>query len=439
MTTLLNKLVRGRGWTYGSFAAAYERAAAEVSRSLGDSHVASATVSEATFRRWTSGRLAGTPQWPAPAVLEHLLGHPASALLAAPDPTEAPGALASTISESELQMTAQDAAGHASDAAAQAVSDLTIDQIEDDTKALARSYHARTPGEVYERGTELMKAARSLLDRTQRTRQRSRLFLVSGQIAAILASVSFDLGSLTSAVQLARTAALYGEVVEDGPLQAYAGGALAYLAYWDGRPADALRFVRQAQQREGLGDTARTRLATIEARAHAHLGDPQSTIRTIDSLDGGRGETDALHDGIAGEFGMPADRVSMSHATSYLVAKEFSRAELAAEEALRIVASVPKAQRSRATMAKARVELSRVRLFRSDLDGAAEALAPVLALETRWRTAGLLERITALRAELARAQLSDAVVARDLGTRIEDYTAMPAGQVIAPASRLALG
>ncbi|TDC78283.1 hypothetical protein E1283_05425 [Streptomyces hainanensis] len=438
--TLLQVLVRQLRWSYDRFRRAYEQGAREVATMRGDPHIASATVAEPTFRRWTSGSIRTLPNEPAPTILEHIFRKPAGELLAAPREDAVPLPGASAINESEITMTARNAAEHAGEAASWALPDMTIDQIEDDVRRLARTYLATAPAESYRRGAELLQLARTMLDRTQRLRQRERLYLQAGATAAVMASASFDLGSLPSAVQLARTAALYGEVIDHGPLQAYAHGALAYLAYWDGRPAEAVRLVTIGQNFGGLGDTATTRLATIRARAHAHLADPESAEHAIASLDSpAMGRRDDLHDDIGGEFGMPPARAAMSNATTWILLRDGTGAQAAAERALELIEARPTAEQP-ALRGKAAVDLARARMLQRDLEGAAEAVEPVFALEADWRTMGVLERMAGLRHDLIRSSLADASAAKALGERVEEFTATSsASRSLASTGPLALG
>jgi hypothetical protein len=417
--TLLHALVRERGWTYAQFRAAYE----ETAQTLGWN----VTVEEQTFRRWTSGRVAGTPNRPAPQVLETLFGCSAETLLqtpAAPRTTSrpAPGP-GSALTNKDLMMTAHDAASHAGDAASQTVPDITLDQLDDDVVALAQAYGRTPPAAGFARARALLKVAQALLDRTQIPRQRTRAYLAAGQAAALLSAAAFDLGSLPTAVQLARTTALYGQVIEHGPLQAYAHGSLALMAYWGGRPTDAVRLIHTAQSFAGLGDTARTRLDVIDARAHAHAGTPglaHTAIERIATRTGGA--RDDLHDGVGGEFGFPPERVAMSNATTLLLLRDAPGAEAAAEHALAL-ATDPQAGPRVPVATQAAIDLARARLMRGELDGAAEALEPAFGVPAEWRIAGALERMAGVRTELSRAQYAGVRTARDLEERIEYFSA----------------
>jgi hypothetical protein len=423
--TVLQILIRQRGWTYSVFARTYERAAAELAGRESDTRIARAAVSEPTFRRWTSGRVKSLPAWPAPQILQLMFQRPCEELLSAPGitwekPSTELSAASPVISESELAMTAREAAGHAFDAASQQLPDLTIDQLADDVRELAQGY-PRTPVlDTWQRGAELLKLSQTMLDRTQRARQRSILYFEAGQAAAIMATAAFHLGSLPTAVQLARTASLYGEVIDHHPLQAFAAGQLAYLAYWGGRPREAVRLAAGARRHTDIGDMGRTRLAVIAARAHAHCGDHAAAVDRLQTVHTD-GATDDLHDDVAGEFAMPPARAAMSHSTTYLLLHDAEGAQRTATAALDAMPPELVTQR-----AQAGTDLARARLMADDVEGAAQAAAEALRLEPPWRTSSVMQRMTALRHDLTEPRLHAARNARELGQHIEDFTASTA-------------
>ncbi|MFJ6609098.1 hypothetical protein ACIQPT_02375 [Streptomyces sp. NPDC091289] len=436
--TLLQAVVRERGWTYEGFRRAYEDSAQALAAAAGMPY-STATVEEQTFRRWTSGRMKGLPNSPAPQVLEHMFGYTARLLLGPPTepPLEMSQNYATALNESELAMTARDAAAHAGDAASLSVADMTLDQLDDDVVVLARDYARTSPTEVYRRAKELLGIARSVLERTQVPRQRTRAYLAAGQSAALLSAISFDLGSLSSAVSLSRTAALYGQVIEHGPLQAYAHGALAFLAYWGGRPSEAARLVHTAQQFGGLGDAALTRLFVIEARAYGHLGNLVAAEAAVrNALEQSSGRRDELHDDIGGEFGFPSDRVAMSNATTYLLLRDADGAEEAAESALLLLSAKPEDQRPLLISTQASVDLARARLLRGELDGVHAALDPAFSVPTEWRGAGALERMAAVRSGLCHPDFIGSAEARTLGDRVEEYCAAATAHRLGAATPL---
>lgn len=443
VATLLRQIVDERGWTYADFNDAYRIAAAWLYERATDPDLRNllrgAEVAEMTYRRWTAGRVL-TPARPAPQVLEHMFpGFTLRQLMSAPPDDSGRARPTQVIDESELQMTARDAAAHAGDAASQAVPDISIDQLEEDVVVLAQTYGRTPPFEVYRRAKELLAIAQEMLDRTQIPRQRGRAYLAAGQSAAILAAGCFDLGALGPSAQLARTAALYGQVIEHGPLQAFAHGALALRAYWEGRPSEAVRLVHTAQRFTGLGDTAVTRLAVIEARAYGHLGNGAAATEAIRaSLEVGTGRRDELHDDVGGEFGFPLDRVAMSNATTFLLLRNAEGAEESADQALTLLKAKPADQRPMLITSQAAVDLAHARLMRRELDGAIESLEPVFLVPTEWRGAGVLERIGSVRAELTHPDFQNSPEAAALGERIEDFCRIAAPAQLGAAPRLSI-
>ncbi|WP_406172380.1 DNA-binding protein [Streptomyces sp. NBC_00996] len=428
--TLLKVLVDQRRWRYVDFERAFRRAAAQVltegSRNL--------TVSEAQFRRWTAGRVQTLPGPEACTVLEHMFGVDAAALFEAP-PSVAPAPKFNL--EDEILMTARDAQSEAAEAAAASISDTTLDQLRDDVATLARAYSRTAPFDVFQRARELREEAETQRGRTQVPAQSQDLLIVAGQACALLATAAFDLGSLDGAKRLCRSAALYGETARFDPLRAFAGGTLAYIAYFSNQPAEAARLARQAQMFTGLGDLARRRLAAIEARAFGYLGDAASAQRALDASQAdGQGATDDLHDGVAGEFGFTAERLAMSNSSTCLLLGDGDQAAAAATRALELAAQRPAALRSARVIGGAGADLAAARLLRGDLDGAAEALEQVWVVPRDQRATGLLTRTARVRRALTGEPFRGAQLAGELGERIEDFTRLSAQHQLGTGSGL---
>ncbi|MGP3769749.1 hypothetical protein ACTWJ8_02860 [Streptomyces sp. SDT5-1] len=432
---LLHAFVLARSLTYSEGAKEYRRTGQQIGDELDDDSYRTADVSEPTWRRWTSGQQRRAPNPPAPRILERMFGHPVTELLG----PARPAALfpQSPLDESDIAMTARDAAAHAGQAASAHISEMTIDQIEDDVRTLAVAYETTDPVTAFRRTENLLLDIQDKLERTQRPRQQERLYLAAGMASALLSVASFDLAVLGPAVQFARTSAMYGQTIEHGPLQAYAHGVLAYLAYWDGRPTAALRHVRIAEGFAGVGDVGRIRLASVEARAHAHLGRRRDAERAVQAaLEPAADLRDDLHDEVGGEFAFGPARAAMSHASTYLILNDAQRAEASAAHALQLLTNDPHADRP--VQMQVTVDLARARLLRGELDGADEALAPVFDTAVEWRTIGLVDRVARLRAEMARPNLASSTMAGSLGEQIEGFVARAAARPL-PASRLAIG
>jgi hypothetical protein len=420
--TLLKVLVEQRRWRYRDFLAAFQQAANELHRQGAGTR--NLSVSEAQFRRWTAGKVSTLPAPEACQVLEFLFGVPAAQLFG-PPPSAALSAQPSPTFdlEEEIAVTARDAQEQAGAAAAESVSDTTLDQLRDDVTALARRYGQTSPFDAFRTAKLLREQAEHLRDRTQVPAQQQDLLIIAGEACALLATAAFDLGSLDNAARLTRSAALYGETARFEPLRAFAGGVLAYISYFSGRPSDAVRFARAARGFGGVGDVARRRLSAIEARAFGHLGDRPSAQRALrSSQEEGRGEIDELHDTIGGEFSFSEERLAMSNASTSLLLADGPAAEEFAERALHLISTRPAARRSAQVVGGAASDLAIARLLRGDLSGAEDALQALWEVPREQRATGLLERTGILRRALTAPRYQGAQLAIELGNRLEDFS-----------------
>ncbi|MGW0670717.1 DNA-binding protein [Streptomyces sp. NPDC002746] len=425
--TLLKELVKQKRWSYRDFVRAFEGAADRIgARGL--------TISEVTFRRWTAGKMRRLPNADACRALEAMFGVPAADLFKASSSEVSPPTL---DLEAEIEMTARDAQNQAGEAASASISDTVVEQLRDDVHALARKYHTRPPFEILCAARDLREQAEHCRSRTQVPVQQQDLLILAGQTCAILATAAFDLGSLDNATRLARSAALYGETARFDPLRGFAGGTLAYIAYFSGRPSEAARLARQAAMLPGLGDVAHRRLAAIEARAYAHLGDTRSAQRALTlSTEGGNGVEDDLHDHVGGEFGFSAERLEMSNGTTCLLLGDGQNAEAAAQRALDLVTAKVLTARSLAIVGGAAADLAAARLIRDDLDGASEALTKVLEVPSDQRATGLLLRARQVRRSLTGARYQHTPLAGEMGEQLEDFVRVAQHQSSSSAGAL---
>ncbi|MEW2165069.1 DNA-binding protein [Streptomyces sp. NPDC007084] len=306
--------------------------------------------------------------------------------------------------------------------AAASISDTTLDQLRDDAAALARTYNNRPAYDVFRVARALREQAEQQRDRTQVPSQRQELLIVAGQACALLSAACFDLGSLDAGVRLARAAALYGESARFEPLRAFAGGTLAYIAYFTGLPAQGVRHAQRAQLLPGVGDVGLRRLRAIEARAFAHLGDRASARRALRaSQTEPTGALDDLHDGVGGEFGFTPERLAMSNGSTALLLGDGEQAEASARQALALVTERPESRRSAPVFGGAAANLAMARLLNGDLDGAADVLETVWTIPPDQRVTGLLARAADVRRALAHEHFQGSPLARELGERVEDF------------------
>ncbi|RSS94247.1 hypothetical protein EF903_06830 [Streptomyces sp. WAC05292] len=442
--TVLFQLVSARGIrSYRPFSEEYSRAAAELRR---DGHEVAPPPGPRHFERLLIvGGVKTAPYRPTARVLELMFERSVKELLSsAAEDSAGQHTSNRTLSpplptESELLMTARDAAEHSGDAAALRVDELTLDQLHDDLNRLSREYGCKAPAEVFHEANGLLKHAQLTIDRTRSPEQHTRLYYAAGQASALLAAVSFDLGAMAPATSFARTAAQYGKTIDHGPLQAYAYGMLSFMAFWDGRPTESVRLAHIAQRFGGLGSTARRRLFAIEARAHGHLRDDAEARRCILAAVEETGSSrDELHDDIGGEFAFDAARTAMSNATTSLLLRDGAGAEEFATTALALLGNRPTAEVPIVVSGPAAIDLARARLMRNEVEGAREALASVFEVPAGHRASGMMERLTAARLELTRREFRGAPAAVALADQIEEFTALSPARRLGGQSALAI-
>jgi hypothetical protein len=418
--TLLALLAEQKGLTpHPDFARAFQHTARRLAAETRDSRIASERVDP---RRWHRLRNGGqqTVYGPAGLILAKMFGRPLRDLLAPPTGLDAQAA-STVIDESELIMMAHEASGRAGDYASRRVPEASLEQLQDDVLRLASAYSSTSPVDTYREARRLNTQVSELLDRTRFPTQERDLHFAAGLITALLSQVCFDLGSRQAAAELARTARMHGEVIGHGPLQAYADCTLALLAYWEGQPTEAVCLVRRAEQYQ-LGGTGTARRASIAARAHAHLGDPEQTRLALEAAaDADRDQHDDVHDGVGGEFGFSEPRRLMSAGSALLQLGEPTQAQEASSGALDLVLAQP-VQQPPKLLGEAAADQAMARLMLRDLDGAAQSLEMVLQVPGERRVDGLVQRVYPIRAALSRAPYRGAAHAKTLAEQLEAFT-----------------
>ncbi|MFF1640637.1 DNA-binding protein [Streptomyces sp. NPDC058246] len=397
------------------------------------------TCGETQFRRWTGGKLVKLPGPESCRILEAIWPeHTAEQLFGLP-PEDDPQAPAFDLEE-RVRMTAREAHDGADATATASISDNTIDELRDQVVILARRYHGLPAGKAYEEADRLRQEVERQRDRTQVPVQQQALMVLNGQTAALLAVAAFDLGYFPSARTLARAAAVYGESSRFTPLQAFADGTLAYIAYHTGNTTEAVTKANRALSHGGLGNVAQSRLHAILARAYAHLGDVTSTQQAIrHSQDSDHDLRDELHDTVGGEFGFSPERLAMSNSTTALLIGDSAQAEAAARRALALLGEKPQDEQSAHVRAGAAADLAHARLLADDVDGAAEALAPVWDVPADQRKTGIVVRAARIGRHLSRPPYHGAPLPTELRERIEDFTRVsPPYRLGPPVSLLAI-
>jgi hypothetical protein len=419
-STVLEHLIRERGMTYARLAAEFEAMARQQrsSATATPRHLARLARAE---RDETSTRTR--------RVLAAIFAVPADLILA-PWTAEVAHVLAvpHQTPEEILAMTTERSRRFADSSASQHVAPEMIDQIADDVRLLATDYQHAGVGHLLSRVVDAQETIYALLDSNQpRPGQARDLYLFAGIVGGLLAKIAHDLKDTGSARTHARTAWMCAQQADHDGLRAWVKGQQALIAFWAGQPLESIRHAQEgAQAAARSGSTTAVWLSVSEARAHAALGDDGSTLDAIaraeDAWD--HVSEDELDDlgGIC-TFARARQTYYAADALAVLGADHGASAERTALDALALYDDPSAADWSYSDQAGARADLAIARLHQRNAAGAAEALAPVLALPPGQRIHGIVASIQRV-ADAAHGDTSNTVL--DLREQIEDFVARPA-------------
>lgn len=393
------------------------------------------SVERSTIGRWELGATEPQPYLRpklarllsiSPDELEDLLS-PATATVtarqsppAAPVRTETEGddldALTTTAAQESMRFLRQMTQDRAS-------SDL-LDHLRWEISRLAVDY-VHTPVRVLFRDlVEARDAIFELLDRRQQTQHLWDLYFLGGAACVLLAHASQNSGNLRPAVKQLRTAWACADMVDHNPLRAWVRGTAALIDEWSLHQSQAVESARQASRFPASGES-HMRLVAIEARSAARMGDrPRSCealerVRSLQEAASGNDSDEVVE--LGGLLSFPRAKQHYYIGSTYGLLGEHEAAEQHAQAAITMYENGPAEQRSYGDEALAHLDIVNARLSTRDLDGAAAALAPVLALPGNHRIRQLGTALKRTRTLLNTPQLARNSVCQDLLNQLSDY------------------
>jgi hypothetical protein len=279
------------------------------------------------------------------------------------------------------------------------VDDDVLDQMTADVAEAARRYQIDPPATIFSSLLGPRDDVFTLITGRQQPRHTAGLYKIAGQMCALLALATFDLGYPHAANTHVRTALHCAEVSGHTPLRSFIRWVQSNMAYWDGRYDEAAQLVESALP-DATG-TALWRLTSQLARINAARRQPSDVSRALALAATAPTERTPDEPGILGfDAGTAAYYSSEAHCalggTDHLdAAVDLARTavdEFSAEprpKALYIVA--------------ARFDLALAHLGRGDLDAVSEHLAPVLrSTDAEYRIVPGISRARSLNTLLAK-------------------------------------
>ncbi|MGH3440250.1 MAG: helix-turn-helix domain-containing protein, partial [Sciscionella sp.] len=226
----------------------------------------------------------------------------------------------------------------------------------------------------------------SLIRGHQSPRQARELFFLTGTACLLLAQASHNLGDCAAAMAQARTAWTCAEQADHNGLRAWSRGTAALIAEWSNQQRRAVDYATEGQLYATTADS-QIRLAATKARAAARIDDRRQAIAALDDAcraREGAAPTDELEE-FGGVLSFPLPKQLYYAGTTYLLLGEADQAQRHALDAIALYESGLATARSYGDESLARLDVTAARVALNDLDGAHEAIRPVLDLPAERR------------------------------------------------------
>lgn len=311
----------------------------------------------------------------------------------------------------------------------QTLSDESLQLIYDEVRDLVCAYPARPLPEILSHLVSGQQAVFGLLERPQRPVHARQLYFLSAVLGGLLAKASHDLADPHAALSQSRTAWLCAEQADYDGLRAWIAGLQSLICYWARRPHDSIRYAqRGTAYAQRASNTAVVLLPASEARAWAALGNAEQAREAIERAERAwdhvrRDEIDEM--GGIGTFSRSRQLYFAADAMAWLHDESLgeSSAEDLARQAVEAYSDPSDPHWAFGDAAGAHSALAMARIRREEIEGAADALTPVLDLPPEQRINGIVHSVNRVHHALRRIVTSP--TARELQERIEYYTQSP--------------
>ncbi|WP_246042995.1 hypothetical protein [Streptomyces globosus] len=305
--------------------------------------------------------------------------------------------------------------------------DLTADvmeQVHADVQNLAMDYPQRPLSELLPDLITTQDTIYTLLEQQRRPAQARQLYFLAGVTGGLLAKASHDLADPHAALTQARTAFVCADQADHNGLRAWIRGVQSLVSYWAGRTRESVRYAQSGAEFAAVNSSS-VWLPMNEARAHAALGNANAARAAIERAERAwdlvqEDEVDEL--GGLCLFGRTRQIYYAAEALSWLP----SQSSVANDYATRAVAAYEDTSSPEwafGDQAGARSALAITRIQMGELEGATEAVAPVLDLAPEQRINGIVNATQRVHRALRDSPLGED--ASGLQEQIEAFTRTP--------------
>jgi hypothetical protein len=324
-------------------------------------------------------------------------------------------------------MAADDAARFLANAQAADAGPEAVTLLYNEVRRIARAYPADGGPVLLPDLTSAQRFAFRCLDGPARPDQTRDLYFLTGVICGLLAHAGLDLGQVDAAMTQTRTAVLCADRAGHPGLRTWVRNEQSTIARWAGWHHEALRYTQLAAASPTGHGTAALGRAVREARAHAAIGNADQAHSALTTAAEARDriEPDEL-DAIGGQvtFSPVLGALVAADALSWL--HDHAAADRAAADAVALCDAAPNDEIGFGDRAIAHVHHALARVRRADLDGARDALRPVIGLPPNQRVYGVLANLRRIQTALVDPPYHGSPTARDTAAEIEAFAQFPA-------------
>jgi len=293
------------------------------------------------------------------------------------------------------------------------IGDGTIEQLNDTVDHIARDHLSSPPEPLIRRAADVNGRVLELLREQQRLRHTRDLYLIGAKASALLSALCGDLGQQRGAAAHARTALILGQEAGHSGAVALALSAMSRVAFWDGRRKRAADLARRGYE---ICPPNSTRV--LLARQEADAADVPAAQEAISRA--ARAEYE-----VADEDDLPV-LYSCGQARRSCYTMTFHLRAGQPVKVLTAAATADEANRAGedcqyGTWAQVQMSAALAHLGNGAVDGAADRLAPVLALPSDMRLATFDDKLARTLALLSHSGYRGNAGARDLAGEIDGY------------------
>ncbi len=280
------------------------------------------------------------------------------------------------------------------------VGPITLEQLHQDVRAIARDYLTQPPYPLLRRTLHHRRRVFSLLEGRVRPAQARDLYLLAGRLCGLAGWMVGDLGYAAEAGTHARIAWLCADLADHPGLRGWARATQSKLAYWDGQPSTSAQLADDGL-RQGVRDSGRVLLAGLSARGWARTGDADRARGALTVVTAER-EKVAGGDEVGGVWGFSEAQQHYLAGTTHLWLQDPERAARAADRAVWLYEIADPEERFYGAESLALLDSAIAHVLTGDVTEAANRLAPVLELPPEKRVTLITSRATDLRRTLDR-------------------------------------